>query len=184
MGRLMNLVDVGVLTLVLLSALLGFSNGLVREVLGVGAWIGAALIAISCFHYVEPLAHRLVSNQNLADPAGFGGLFLAALVVLWVLARLLSRFVRGSMLSGLDSVLGIFFGVARGVALLIVAYIVGGSLVTIDHWPAEVRNARTLPYIYRGAVWAVAMEPPGWTRPQLQVPPDAAAPGFAAPGAV
>jgi len=184
MGRLMNLVDLGVLVLILLSAILGFSNGLVREVLGVGAWIGAALIAFYSFHLVQPLAHRWVANQNLADPAGFGALFLAALVVLWVLARLLSRFVRGSMLSGLDRVLGIFFGLARGVALLVIAYIVGGSLVTADHWPVEVRNARTLPYIYRGAVWAIRMEPPGWTRPQLQVPPDAATPGSSTPGAV
>jgi len=105
-------------------------------------------------------------------------------VVLWVLARLLSRFVRGSMLSGLDRILGILFGIARGVALLVIAYIVGGSLVTVDRWPDEVRNARTLPYIYRGAVWAVEMEPPGWTRPQLQVPPNAAAPGASASGTV
>ena len=176
----MNVVDLVVIVLILLSAILGFSNGLVREVLGVGAWIGAALIAFSYFHLVQPLAHRLVTNQSLADPVGFGALFLTALVILWVVARLLSRFVRGSMLSGLDRVLGIFFGVARGVALIIIAYIVGGSLVTIDRWPPEVRNARTLPYIYRGAVWAIRIEPPGWTRPQLQVPPDANSPGLAA----
>ena len=169
----MNLVDVLVLVLMLLSAILGFTNGLVREVLGVGAWIGAALIAFWGFHSVQPLAHRLVTNQNLADPVGFGALFLAALVVLWVASRVLSRFVRGSLLSGLDRILGIFFGLARGAALLIIGYIVGGSLVPADQWPPAIRNARTLPYIYQGAVWAVRVEPSGWTKPSLQTPPDA-----------
>jgi len=170
----MNLVDVIVLILILLSAILGFTRGLVREILGIGAWIGAALVAITCFQLVKPIARSLIVNQNIADPVAFGVLFLVTLIVLSIISQLFSRMVRGSLLSGVDRILGICFGVVRAFALLIVAYIVGGLLVTSDHWSDQIRNARSLPYIYQGAVWAVQLVPPQM-RPRLQTPPDATA---------
>ena len=169
----MNLVDAIVLILIVLSAILGFTRGLVREVLGVGAWIGAAFVAVAFFPFLEPLAGRLITNPNLAAPLAFGAVFIATLILLSSLSHLLCKFVRGSMLSGLDRTLGIFFGVARAAAVLIIAYIVGGLLVTADHWTPAIRNSRSLPYIYRGAVWTVQMVPEQM-RPRLQTPPDAA----------
>ena len=41
----MNWVDLVVLGVILLSGLLAFTRGLVREVLGLGAWVIAAVIA-------------------------------------------------------------------------------------------------------------------------------------------
>ena len=42
----LNVVDLGVLGGILISALLAFSRGLVREVLSIGAWVVAALATI------------------------------------------------------------------------------------------------------------------------------------------
>jgi membrane protein required for colicin V production len=171
----MNLVDVIVLILIVLSAILGFARGFVREVLGVGAWLGAALVAISCFHFIQPTMHRLISNENIADPVGFGALFLIALIVFSLLSRVTSNLVRGSMLSGLDRILGIFFGIARGAILLSIVYIVGGALVPSDHWSTEIRDSRSLPYIHRGATWIIQAVPEQM-RPHLQPLPDTTTP--------
>ena len=172
----MNLVDGVALILIVLSAILGFTRGFVREVLGIGAWIGAGLVAVSSCPFFDPLLHALIKNPNLAEPVGFGVLFLALLILFSVLSKMLATMVHASLLSGLDHSLGIFFGIARGAALLIIAYIVGGALVPSDHWSSEIRAARSLPYIYEGATWAIRAVPEPM-RPHLQTPPGDAQPG-------
>ena len=40
--------------------------------------------------------------------------------------------------------LGLVFGLARGAALVIVAYIVAGMVIPVDRWPDAVLEARSL----------------------------------------
>ena len=42
----MNVADAGVVAVVAISALIGFARGFIREVFGIGAWIGAIVLAI------------------------------------------------------------------------------------------------------------------------------------------
>ena len=124
----MNWVDLGVLALLLVSGLLGAMRGLVREVLGVAAWAAAAFVAgpYGAFPSVAPWVRRHVSDPGIADAAAFFGVFLIVLILLWLVVRTLSNAVRGSALGGLDRTLGLVFGLGRGAALLVVAYILLG----------------------------------------------------------
>ena len=83
----------------------------------------------------------------------------------------LARVVRTSLLGGLDRTLGLVFGIVRGFALLVVAYIIGGMLLPPERWPSPVLAARSLPYISRGAQWAIG-ELPAEFRPRLALPPE------------
>ena len=85
----MNWVDLAVLAVVALSGLLAFMRGLVREVLGVGAWIAAALVAspYGVFPYVQPWVRQQFAEPSVADAIAFGAVFLAVLIVLWLIAR-------------------------------------------------------------------------------------------------
>jgi membrane protein required for colicin V production len=68
--------------------------------------------------------------------------------------------------------LGLVFGAVRGAVLLIAAYILGG--VVLPHpetWPPQVKQARTVPLLYDGAVWAAGMLPDAY-RPAIAIPPD------------
>lgn len=167
----MNVADLCALILIVLSAILGLARGLIREILGVGAWVGAVAAGMAGYPLVQPWFHHMIHNDNIADPLSFAVVFLITLIVLSVFAKLLADLVRNSLLSGLDHTLGALFGAGRGVFLLIVAYIVGGLLVNSDRWPAEVRHARSLPYIYKGALWVTQEMPPQF-RPRLQPPPE------------
>ena len=62
--------------------------------------------------------------------------------MLLLIARWISALVRGSPIGGLDRTLGLVFGLARGAALVIIAYIVGGMVVHVDRWPEPVLEAR------------------------------------------
>jgi len=166
----MTWVDAVVLAVLGLSALLAFSRGLVREVLSLGAWVGAICAAIWALPRVRPQVHQWIGESPWVDPVAFALVFIVSLIVLSIVARLLSNLVRGSVIGGLDRTLGLLFGLVRGVALVILAYIIAGMVVQVDRWPEPVLQARSLPLIYQGASWAV-QKLPSDHRPQLYAPP-------------
>lgn len=168
----MNWVDLAVLALMLVSGLLGAMRGLVREVLGVAAWVVAALVAgpYGAFRYVAPWVRRQIADPGVADAVAFGGVFLIVLILLWLLVRSLSNAVRGSALGGLDRTLGLVFGLGRGAALLVVAYILLGIGLAIEQWPVAILEARSLPVIHHGAEWLAEQLPPNY-RPAVARPP-------------
>ncbi len=168
----MNWVDLAVLGVIVVSALLGLMRGLVREVLGVAAWVAAGILAspYGAFPYLQPFARRQIADPAIADAVAFGAVFLVALVLLSLVVRAVSNAVRGSMLGGLDRTLGLGFGAGRGVVLLAVAYVLAGLAISIEQWPAPVLQARSLPLAHRSATWLVAQLPPGY-RPTVVKPP-------------
>jgi membrane protein required for colicin V production len=168
----MNLVDLLVLAIVAISGLLGLSRGFVREMLGLGSWLLAGYGAWRLGPALLPFANRTIGNPDLAGIAAYAAAFLGLLIVLSLASNLVGRVVRVSALGGLDRTLGLVFGVARGVIVLVAAYMLGG--VVLPHpesWPPQVKQARTVPVIYEGAVWAAGMLPEAY-RPNVAVPPD------------
>jgi membrane protein required for colicin V production len=166
----MTWIDLVVLGVLALSALLAFSRGLVREVLSLAAWIGAIFIAVWALPRVRPQFNAWFGTSAWVDPVAFAAVFIISLIVLMIISRSLSALVRGSVIGGLDRTLGMVFGLVRGAALLILAYIIAGMVVPVDRWPDVVLNARSLPLVYQGARWAVERLPSDH-RPQLYAPP-------------
>ncbi len=169
----MTWVDAVILAVIVISGLLAFMRGLVREVLGIGAWIGAAIIAVWATPAVRPQFRVWLSGHpDLAEPVAYAVLFLVTLIVLLFISHRISRVVRGSALGGLDRTLGLLFGLARGAALIILAYILAGWLGgPMDEWPRSVLDARALEPAYEGAVWAAGKLPPTY-RPHVAAPPE------------
>ena len=173
----MNWVDLVVLGIVALSGLAGLVRGLVREVLSAGAWVLALLVASprGLFPVVAPAVHARIADPNVADGVAFLVVFVPALILLWVVARVASGFVQRSAVGGLDRTLGLVFGLGRGAVLVMAAYILAGLVVPVEQWPPPVLQARLLPLAWQGAAWAVAKLPP-WYRPMVSPPPDEEAP--------
>jgi membrane protein required for colicin V production len=167
----MTWVDLVVLAVLGVSGLLAFSRGLVREVLGLAAWIGAILIAVWALPLVRPQFQQWLGEKTpWVDPAGFGSVFLGSLIILMILSRWFSSMVRASVIGGLDRTLGLVFGLARGAALVVIAYIIAGMVVQVDRWPEVVLHSQSVWPVYRGAAWIVEHIPEDH-RPQLYAPP-------------
>ncbi len=166
----MTWVDLAVIGVLAISALLAFVRGFAREVLGVGAWVGAVLAAAWAFPYARPHFRQWLGTPDLVDPVTFGAVFVVVLLVLLVISSWIGSLVRRSALGGLDRTLGLVFGLLRGAAVIVIAYIAAGLLVPVDRWPEPVLHARTLPAAYRGARWLVAQLPPEY-RPRVYPPP-------------
>ena len=166
----MTWVDLVVLGVLAVSALLAFMRGFVREVLGIGAWVAAVLVAIWAFPFARPHFREWLGAPDLVDPVTFAAVFIVTLLVLLLVSHWIAVLVRGSVLGGLDRTLGLVFGLVRGAALVVFAYIAVGLVIPVDRWPGAVLQARTLPVAYAGAAWTAAQLPPDY-RPKLQSPP-------------
>jgi len=172
----MTWVDGVVLGILALSGLLAFSRGLVREVLSIGAWIGALAVAAKMQPAGKEIASQWLKEPQIAAAASFVALLLISLIILKLLAKAISNMIHSTGLGGIDRTLGLLFGLARGAFLVIAAYILAGMTMSIDRWPAAVRDARSLPWVYEGATWVRTNLLPDDYRPKLYAPPTAQIP--------
>jgi membrane protein required for colicin V production len=146
-----NVTDIAVIVVVLVSAFLAYARGFVHEVLSVAGWIGAVFITIYAFPYVQPYARELIPIELAADLAAGVVIFIVSLAVLSIMTRAISKRVQDSTLNALDRSLGFLFGLARGAVLVCLVYIAIEWMMPAADQPAWLRNARTMPLIETGA---------------------------------
>ena len=127
----LTIVDGAVIAIVLISGILAFARGFVREATSIAGWVGAAIAAYFLAPRAEPLMQEVPLLRDLIDSscelsmmAAFGIVFVVALIVLSLFAPLLASAVRGRALGTIDKGLGFLFGLARGALLIIVALFV------------------------------------------------------------
>lgn len=160
MGELgLTALDLAVAAIVGLSAIVALARGAVREIASLLAWIGALLAAWFAFGPVRPLVKEAVTNDLLTDLATVALVFLVPLLALRILGGILAKAVSGAGLGLADRVLGLAFGLARGVLLVVAAYLLGSMLVPPDHHPRWVKEARALPHIRSAAAKLKALLP-------------------------
>src|SRR3954451_4797778 len=167
----MTWVDLAVFGFLAITGLLAFARGLVREVLGVGAWIGAVAAAFIGLPTMRPIVHQWVQTPEGVDIISFVVVFLVSLIILTLIAGSAGRLVRRSALGGIDRTLGLLFGLVRGAAVVVIAYILAQMVFPIERWPDVVLDARTLAPTYEAARWVRDQLPESFRPHRLEPPP-------------
>lgn len=144
-----TIVDGIVAVIIILSALLAYSRGLVREAMAIVGWVAAAVLAFIFAPSIRPLVKEIpVVGDFLADSceltiiAAFAAVFALALVVVSLFTPLFASLVQRSALGGLDQALGFLFGVLRGILLVAIAFFVYDTVITSQDI-AMVDNSRS-----------------------------------------
>lgn len=158
--------DLAVLAVLLASGLLAMLRGFVRELLGIGAWIGAAVAALAFYPLVAPHLHAWLDHGLVSNLAAGGAIFFVVLVILSLVARFLSDRVQDSAAGSIDRTLGLIFGLVRGAVLICFAYI-GVAFLAGDRarWPDWLKESQSARFAEPGAAWIVAQLPPGLLPP-------------------
>ena len=166
-----NLVDGAVATVIVLSAILAYSRGFVREVMAILGWIGAAVFAFLLAPTLQPLVKEIpVLNKFLADScelsiiAAFAAAFAVGLVIASLFTPLFASVVQRSVLGGLDQGLGFLFGVARGVLLVAVGFLVYERAMASNSVPMidDSRSAKVFAQVEGEVNNAVPTDAPNW----------------------
>ena len=188
-----TLVDGGVALIIVLSAVLAYSRGLVRESLAILGWIGAAVLAYVFAAKAQPLIREipgigkfLQDSCELSIIAAFAAVFAIGLVIASLFAPLLSSAVQRSILGGLDQGLGFVFGVLRGVLLVAVGFIVYDRAVAADSFPMvdDSRSAKVFASFQTNIDENIPSDAPGWIVSRYEeLTKTCAAPAATAPAA-
>lgn len=148
----MNPLDLGVVAVVGLSAIFAFARGLVREALSIVAWAGAAAITLYGFNLAYGFVEKQVNNVLLSQIITGLGLFVVSLVVLTILTGIVARLVHATGLSPIDRTLGFIFGMARGLLLVCLAYLLLDVTVPLPgDRPEWIREAKSGALLHQGA---------------------------------
>jgi membrane protein required for colicin V production len=132
----MNGFDFALIAIVALSTLFAFARGIVRELIALAAWVVALVAAFvyagSVATWFSSLDMSTVAKHMLA----FALILIAVLVAGALVARMLSGAVKAIGLGFVDRLLGAVFGVARGLAVVVLFALVAGvtTLPKQDWW--------------------------------------------------
>jgi membrane protein required for colicin V production len=151
--------DLGVLGVVLISALLSTMRGFTREVLAIGSWAAAAAAAYYFYPYVLPYLEPYIHKQAVAQAVSAAVVFFATLIVVSLFTVRVSDAILDSKIGALDRSLGFVFGAARGFLLAVVAFSIFNWLVGDKQQPDWVRTAKTRPALVGTANWVIALLP-------------------------
>ena len=164
-------VDGAVAAIIVISAILAYSRGLVREAMAILGWVAAAVAAFALAGVAEPLVKEipyldriLGESCELAILAAFAVVFAIALVIVSFFTPLLSGAVRQSVLGPFDQGLGFLFGVLRGLLLVAVAFVVYDRITVGTGVPLveESRSAAIFGRARGGIEEQIPEDAPGW----------------------
>lgn len=141
--------DYAVMAVIVLSALRGTWRGFLSEVFGLVGWIVAFLVACRFVGLVVPWIPANWPGGALTQwLIAFAVIVVGVILVAGVASAVLSRLVQATGLSGVDRSLGLLFGLARGVVLVLILVALAGltELPRQAFW----RDALLRPYAEQG----------------------------------
>ena len=124
--------DVFLILVLLGSTIIGLLRGLVREAVSLLFWIVAVWAAWKLGSAVEPHLGGLLADPSVAPWVGRLVILILVLLTGWVIGMLLSYFTRSLGLGWIDRILGLLFGLLRGLVLMGLI-IIGGELLHMNH---------------------------------------------------
>ena len=122
----MTWLDYAVVGVFAVSLVVGAWRGLVREVLSILGWIIAFLAASLLAGPLGPAMPQAIPSPELRVAAAYVAVFVVALIATALLGLLLSKIVKAAGLGGVDRMLGMLFGAARGLLIVLVAALLAG----------------------------------------------------------
>ena len=154
-----TLLDIILLLVMLVSGLLAMIRGFMREILSIGSWGVAALVTLYSYPRVLPLAKQYFASDSVATAVSAGGIFLGTLLIVSIITARLSDMVLASRVGALDRTLGFLFGLARGLVIVVVAFLFFAWLVPDRSQPEWVRSAKSKLVLQNTGQWLMSMLP-------------------------
>lgn len=155
----MDLVVIGILVV---SAAIAFLRGFVREILTIGALLGAALATYAFGPgfvptvrgwLIDPAASEpqtlfgLIPYEMLAPVIAFAVVFAVVIVALTIVAHVVSKGVHMAGLGPVDRSLGVVFGLIRGTILVGLMGLVLNFVLSDDQRKEYFTDSKTYAYV-------------------------------------
>jgi membrane protein required for colicin V production len=140
-----TLLDVILIAVMLISAALAMVRGFTREVLSIASWVAAAAATFAFFQPVREVAHQYIKFDppQIVDVLAAGGIFIVTLLIVSFITMKISDMILDSRIGPIDRILGFAFGAARGLLLVVIAFLFFTWLVPEKGQPEWFRTAHS-----------------------------------------
>jgi membrane protein required for colicin V production len=156
----LSLFDIIIGVILLLSALIGLARGAMREMTNVAAFVLAVFIAVFGLRFSGPFMVHSIHIAWAANIAAVVVVFLVAYIILRIIGGMLTGQVRGAPGVGpLDRILGLGFGLVRGLVLVGVIALLLGFVFPGDRMPQSISSAKLFPLAQASAMALKAVAP-------------------------
>jgi len=99
-------------------------RGFIREIISLIGLVAAFLIASRTSGAVGDFLGQWIPNSPTSDIAGFIMIFVIIMIVVGLIGALIRKLVDMADLTATDRTLGMFFGIARGVLLIALSFLI------------------------------------------------------------
>ncbi|CAD6876577.1 CvpA family protein [Methylomonas fluvii] len=152
-------VDYVVISIILISAIMGLMRGFIKEAFALVLWMVAVWVATQYCRDVSVLLQSTISYPSARIAAAFALLFFATLILGSLISFLLSQLIEKTGLTGSDRLLGMLFGIARGAVLVsLLVMLAGLTPLPEDPWW---KQSLLIPPFQALAVWLKTHMPTG-----------------------
>lgn len=110
------MIDYIIIGIIAFSILVSLLRGFVREVLSLGSWVVAFIVASQFYPYLAAYLTQ-IESMYVRNGTAIAILFVLTLIVGAIVNYVISQLVDKTGLSGTDRVLGAAFGLVRGALL-------------------------------------------------------------------
>jgi membrane protein required for colicin V production len=133
------ILDCVVIAVILVSSIIAFLRGFIREVLTILGVVGGLIAAYFIGPSLAPVflnwitgpdaaedakcIKEMVPCDALADILSYGSIFILVVLILSIVSHFLSASAKAVGLGAVDRTFGVLFGIARGVALMGLLYL-------------------------------------------------------------
>ena len=153
----MNWVDYLILVIIVISTLISLLRGFLREVVSLVTWVVGFWVAL---RFARPVGDvfSFIHNPSVRVVVGFAILFVVILIIGAAINFLIGKIMEKTGAGAADRMLGLLFGMVRGIVVVAVLVIVAGftTLPQNGWWHAS----RLIPYAESVAGWMRAVLPP------------------------
>jgi len=134
----LNFFDYILIGIVGLSVVLSLWRGFVREIISLIGLVAAFFAASRASGQAGDFLGQWITNGTVADIAGFTLVFVLIMLIVGIVGAIIRKLVDMADLTATDRTLGIFFGAARGLLLISLAFLIYTSYAKPDHkWMKE-----------------------------------------------
>ena len=123
-------VDLAIIVIIALSAAFSVSRGFLREAIGLVGWVVGLWAALTYMEVLGTLYFGWIESPAIRLAVVFVLVLMLVLVFTAIVNRLVGKAVSAAGVGGIDRILGMIFGAARG-ALIVAALVILADLTDI-----------------------------------------------------
>lgn len=153
----MSPADLGIVAVLLISAVVSLVRGFIREVFSILVWIAAAFAAFQVGESFAGALQPFIELPSVRFIVAFVAVFVVVLVVGGLISFLVGRMIEKTGLAPTDRMFGALFGLARGVVIVTLAVVLARPTpLSQDPWW---RESQLLPRFERLADQGLSLLP-------------------------